>query len=134
MTWVRSEPTHFPGLGRTHSLINFNDRLNLVSCLIIELKWVRGTPNTHLINSGRFLDQADTVYLILSLLAHLLADKSYLGCGLTPVASLFNHLSLLSVCAPAVAAASCLHPLPPPHSSTPAARTTIALVDSHLKS
>jgi hypothetical protein len=44
-TWVRSEPTYFSGLGRTRSLFGFSDRLNIVSCLIIELKWVRAAPS-----------------------------------------------------------------------------------------
>jgi hypothetical protein len=45
MTWVESEPTHFSGLGRTRSLFGFNVRLNLVSYLIIGLKWVRVAPS-----------------------------------------------------------------------------------------
>jgi hypothetical protein len=44
-TWVGSEPTHFSGLDRTRSLFGFNDRLNLVSCLITGLKWVRAAPS-----------------------------------------------------------------------------------------
>lgn len=43
--WVGLEPTHFSGLGQTRFLFGFNDRLNLISCLIIELKWVRAPPS-----------------------------------------------------------------------------------------
>jgi hypothetical protein len=44
-TWVGSELTHFSELGRTRSLFGFSDRLNLVSCLITELNWVRASPS-----------------------------------------------------------------------------------------
>jgi hypothetical protein len=43
--WVRSELTHFSGLGRSCSLFGFNDRLNLVSCLITGLKCVGAAPS-----------------------------------------------------------------------------------------
>jgi hypothetical protein len=43
--WIGSEPTHFSGLDRTRFLFGFSDELNLISCLITELKWVRAAPS-----------------------------------------------------------------------------------------
>jgi hypothetical protein len=42
--WIESEPTYFSGLSQIRSLFGFSDRLNLVSCLIIGLKWVEVAP------------------------------------------------------------------------------------------
>jgi hypothetical protein len=38
MGWIGAEP--FFGLGRIRFMFGFSDRSNLVSCLIIGLKWV----------------------------------------------------------------------------------------------